>query len=225
MPIKDMTGQIFERIKVLRQGPSDSNGNARWNCVCECGAKTLSHGFSLRNGAVKSCGCMSHGQLIARIHKHGHAGGKTKKKSPTYMSWASIYERCLNPTHRSYHNYGGRGITICERWRSFENFLADMGERPSAKHSIDRFPNNNGNYEPTNCRWATNAQQSENRRNNVIVTYKGERMILTRAATLAGLTFSCVKWRLNNGWSTKRALETPSRADITPPSPASSIDS
>jgi hypothetical protein len=122
-------------------------------------------------------------------------------------------DRCCNPNNKKYPLYGGRGIVVCERWQSFENFLADMGERPAGRRlSIDRYPNRNGNYEPGNCRWATDSQQNNNKSNQRWVEYRGRKMTLTEAVELSGLVNrNTVYGRLRMGWPLARALDTPAR--------------
>lgn len=128
-------------------------------------------------------------------------------KTPTYMAWASMIDRCSNPNTECFERYGGRGIAVCDRWRgSFENFLADMGGRPSSKHSIDRYPDNNGDYEPTNCRWATKSQQSRNTRRTFLVQFKGKQVPLSDVADAVGLPSRKIRWRIENGWPVERAL-------------------
>lgn len=117
-------------------------------------------------------------------------------------------QRCENHRDTGYMNYGGRGVTVCERWRAFENFYADMGPRPTPKHSIDRI-DNDGNYEPGNCRWATKREQVCNRRGSLIVTFRGERQPLGKLCADAGLRFNVVYGRLKLGWTVDRALSTP----------------
>ena len=123
----------------------------------------------------------------------------------TYSSWAQMRSRCNDPHANNYAAYGGRGIQVCERWESFENFLADMGERPKG-HSIDRFPDVNGNYEPDNCRWASRADQSRNTTRNIVVTIDGESMVLTDWIVRFGLKKSTVGVRMHRGWTALQAL-------------------
>jgi len=164
---KDITGQRFGRLLVKHCVGSDKKHQALWVCSCDCGNAFIACGFRLRSGIVKSCGCLRREVSAARARitsrTHGHA--LKDNHTPEYDVWASMIYRCTNPNHPAWKYYGGRGISVCERWRhSFENFLSDMGFRPTDKHSIDRFPNNDGNYERSNCRWATMKEQAANRR-------------------------------------------------------------
>lgn len=135
---------------------------------------------------------------------HGYAcrvGGKSK----TYRTWQYMKKRCFNKNDTNYKNYGGRGITVCVRWMMFENFLEDMGEMPIG-HSLDRFPNNDGNYEPSNCRWATKKQQSQNTRRTRLVTFDGVTMCIKEWATTIGISPKTLTSRINAGWKMSRAL-------------------
>lgn len=201
---KNLSGQRFTRLLVVAQADSDRNGNARWICQCDCGRTTISHGFSLRNGASKSCGCLTGEQAAKRNFRHGGYG------SPAYRAWAYMLQRCTNPKTRRYSRYGGRGITVCERWREFPAFLEDMGPRPSPEHSLER-KDNDGNYEPGNCVWATKSEQNSNKSNNHYVIYKGERMSLVQAIRAAGdvVTLGGVQGRLRRGWGVQESIETP----------------
>lgn len=126
-------------------------------------------------------------------------------KTVGYRTWYAMLQRCQNPRNPVFRRYGGRGITVCDRWQSFENFYADMGSRPTPKHSIDRI-DNNGNYEPGNCRWATPHEQARNRGDNYLIEWRGETRCLSDWCEVVGLTYSTVKGRLDSGWSVERAL-------------------
>ena len=163
-PSIDLTGHRFGAWSVLERADI-VEGNARWLCECDCGTRRVVYASSLKikTCVPRSCGC----QWVKHLTQHGHA--KKRNHTPTFSSWQSAKGRCFRETDRKFANYGGRGITMCDRWKnSFENFLADMGERPEGK-TLDRYPDNDGNYEPGNCRWATPKQQARNRGNRKCV--------------------------------------------------------
>lgn len=133
---------------------------------------------------------------------------KPNKLFPEYGSWCAMRRRCNNPNSRGYSNYGGRGISVCKRWQSFRNFLADMGPRPSDSHAIDR-EEKNGNYEPSNCRWADQKTQQRNRRNNCVITIDGRRMTAIEASEIYGVPHARLLGRLRLGWSDEKAVFAP----------------
>jgi hypothetical protein len=161
-PVIDIAGQRFGRLTVVSFHGIHQR-NSAWLCACDCGKPTIATGHKLKSGGTRSCGC-----LRTEIRtSHGLAG------TDTYRIWGGMLYRCRNEHDP---NYGGRGIRVCERWKSFENFLADMGERPSQRHSIDRYPDVNGGYEPGNCRWATDAEQAHNTRLTILEPHEPEQI-------------------------------------------------
>jgi len=143
----DLIGMEFGKLRVISYAGVDSSDHSRWNCVCSCGKTSVTRADKLKSGLAKSCGC-------GRITHH-MTGTKT------HDVWVNMIQRCRNKNSKNFHRYGGRGISVCDRWLSFENFLSDMGEKPDGL-SIERI-NNDGNYEPSNCRWATQYDQTQNR--------------------------------------------------------------
>ncbi len=156
--IVDLAGQTFGRLRALRPTERrDADGRAYWLCRCACGGEREALGRDLRRGRTTSCGCKKSERARTAAQTHGATD------SPEYRSWQSMLTRCTNDRYHRFDRYGGRGITVCPAWaRSFAAFLADMGPRPKGT-TLDRWPNNDGNYEPGNCRWATPAQQRQNR--------------------------------------------------------------
>lgn len=180
--LMDLTKQHFEGFEVLKYLGRVKN-NSTWECLCSCGSTFVSNTGNIRSGHTTSCGCRKSQNISKKLTKHGYTiGGKNGGKKTEYAIWRAIKYRCLVPTSVNYAEYGGRGISICDRWKnSFENFLEDMGNRPSDDHSIDRINNNEG-YHPENCRWATSKQQAYNRRTNVVLTIDGDSRLLSEWA-------------------------------------------
>lgn len=192
----DITGKKFGRWTALSKAPSSPRGLAKWECVCECGTRRVVDSNRLVNGKSKSCGC-ARSAATAKA-KTVHGGSYTR----TYGIWSGMKTRCLNPNEKCYPNYGGRGITVCERWQSFETFLADMGEAPPGA-TLDRI-NNDGNYDPSNCRWATLEVQLNNKRSNHRIEIDGVSRTIAEWSRVTGVKESTIMSRLRYGW-TKRA--------------------
>lgn len=153
-------GQRYGRLVAIKRVGTRPDRLSLWSFYCDCGTKTVAVAHFVRRGKKSSCGCLLRECRIARnIARATHQMTHT----PTYTSWKSMIQRCYDHNYDAFYRYGGRGIVVCERWRTFENFLADMGERPKGK-TIDRYPDNDGNYEPRNVRWATPKEQTQNRR-------------------------------------------------------------
>lgn len=202
---KSLVGQTFGRLVVIERYGS-RQGRVNWLCRCDCGKLHDAVSHALTSGHTKSCGCWKDERNRATPIVHGHSLRGTGK-SPTYCSWQAMLLRCNNPVSKQYKDYGGRGITICDRWLKFENFLTDMGVRPDDR-TLDRI-NVDGNYEPGNCQWATRTEQARNTRTNKFVNYKGKRMTQAEFGGLVGLTQATVSYRLRKGWTPKQIAETP----------------
>jgi hypothetical protein len=205
-----LTGRVFGRLTVLGLAPRlPTSRGLRWHCRCECGKEVISPGRNLKCGKATSCGCRQRETAARQAVAMGEGNirhGMTD--TPEYARWHGMMLRCYNPKDPGYKWWGGRGIKVCERWHTFENFHADMGARPSVKHSIDRI-DPNGDYCPENCRWATQTQQQRNKRSNRLLTHNGETKCLAEWAETYGLTTLQLWQRLRSGWPLQDALETP----------------
>lgn len=189
-----MIGQKIGLVTIIAAAAAAEQGGRlrrMWRCVCACGKLFDTRADKLKAGNIHSCGCANPRKL-----KHG------RSRTPTYKSWLAMIQRCSSKTNK---DYGGRGIRVCERWNDFENFLFDMGERPSRDHSIER-NDVNGNYSPVNCCWIESAKQNRNRRNNRVLVHNGEARCLAEWAERLGLSPDGLAHRLNRGWGTDRAL-------------------
>lgn len=197
----DIAGKKFGRLLVVSMAGMNSQRTMLWNCVCDCGNNAMVAGTKLRSGHTVSCGCAQRDATRLSNTTHG------MRRMPEYNAWRSMKSRCYKKTNSAYHNYGGRGIEVCERWReSFENFISDMGRRPSAFHSIDRI-NNNGNYEPGNCHWSTGVAQGNNKRNNRRLEVDGRNMTIAEWARERSIPYITLIQRVSRyGWSAQQAL-------------------
>jgi hypothetical protein len=202
----DKTGHRYGKLYVLGMSPKrSSDRKIPWLCRCDCGRVVTVSSERLKPGNADSCGCLGEERRLAACTKHGMYG------TPEYHVWEKIIYRCGNSAHVHYKNYGGRGIKVCQRWRGehgFENFYADMGPRPSLKHSIDR-TDNDGNYEPDNCRWVTAKEQNRNRRNSKIIEAFGKGQSFVAWAEECGLPERLIRHRISDGWSSELAISTP----------------
>lgn len=199
MASKDKTGQRFGRLVVREPSPEPSR-NRKWVCDCDCGNVVSVTGCNLATGNSKSCGCLR-AELGGTYHLvHGDCG------SHEYMIWSTMKARCYRQTAVGYKNYGGRGVSVCDRWRhSYQNFLDDMGRKPEGDYSIER-RDNDGNYDPQNCYWATRKQQSRNRRGNVRVTFQGKTQTVADWAVEVGMSPYTLYHRIRKGWPPEIAL-------------------
>lgn len=215
-PAIDLSQQRFGRLLVLTRSGTSDGGCAMWKCRCDCGAEKIAVSSELRRGHTRSCGCLLGDSNRANKTKHGHA--PKGRISPEFRAWGHMKERCYSPKHVSYPNYGARGIQVCDRWlhgadgkSGFECFFADMGRKPSPSLSVDR-ADNNGDYEPGNCRWATDKQQQRNTRRNRRVTIGGRSASFAEHCERYGISDAAVRSRLSLGWDVEAAFSTPTRS-------------
>ena len=201
---RDLTGKVFTRLTVLEYVGRGPNWNAQWACRCVCGNEIIALGTTLTGGRKKSCGCLPRELSSARQKTHGQGG------SPTYNSWHDMMRRCYVSHNKTFPNYGGRGISVCERWHMFENFLEDMGERPSDK-TLER-TDNDGDYCPENCVWADKITQMNNTRANRLITFNGKTQSLAMWARELHLNYGALKARITKYcWPVERAFTEPLR--------------
>jgi hypothetical protein len=206
MRVIDLSGKRFGRLSVLMYSHS-FNRRKYWVCKCDCGKDVLSYTNLLLSGKVRSCGCLAIELKLKRSLKHGLA---TKNRTTSdYDIWCHIKARCFNKNEKSYKHYGGRGITMCDEWKNdFYAFYSYMGARPSNIHTVDRI-NTNGNYEPGNCRWATQKEQQNNRRNNHIIEYDGVSLTISQWSEKINIKQPTIRRRLKMNWSAEKTLLTP----------------
>lgn len=196
----DLTGRIFNHLTAIGFH-GRANGRTKWWVRCECGTVKPVASGNLVSGSIKSCGCKKPIYNSAAHKTHGMT------HSREFTSWVSMKMRCSNPNDPFYHRYGGRGVSVCERWSSFSNFFEDMGNRPTGK-SLDRI-DSNGNYEPSNCRWATGTEQARNKSSNRMLTVNGSTKCLSEWSKLSGVKCSTISERLKRGYSHEDAVLTP----------------
>lgn len=193
-------GMVFNFLTVFQKGEPSKAGHPQWGCLCICGKPTTKRQSQLIAGTTTSCGCMREGNRLPKITKHGWYG------TPEYSAWSSMKKRCFNYADKNYQNYGGRGIKVCDRWLKFENFIADMGKRPSPEHSLERV-NNDGNYEPSNCKWATRTEQGRNRRTCTMVELGGFTKSIAEWCDIFDADYEVVIQRMKRGKTLLESLK------------------
>lgn len=201
---QNLSGIVFGNIKVSEYFGQDRTGHKQWVCLCPCGKHFIADGGALKRFKYQSCGCRK-GELIGfKKTTHGHA--KKGVKSHEYSCWKHAKDRVSRPLNKRFKDYGGRGISMCERWfNSFSNFLSDMGMCPEGM-TLDR-KDNDGNYEPGNCRWATIIEQANNKRNNVILSHNGRTQSVRRWEKELGFNNGVIDQRMRAGWEMSRLFE------------------
>lgn len=201
----DLTGKIFDSLNVIKYHSTDKHGHTKWLCKCKCGNETVVIGDNLTRGHTKSCGCEGRRRTVAVKITHGMTNTRP------YHTWENMIARCYRKSTKAYRYYGGRGIVVCDKWLTFEGFWADMKDGYSDDLTIER-KDVNGNYDKQNCVWATVEAQANNKRNNVVLSYKGEEDTLTRFSAKYGISVATLWARIFVlGWDIGRALETPVR--------------
>lgn len=200
----DLSGMRFGRLTVVDRAENSESNSIRWNCVCDCGNKTVSFSNGLRNGSATSCGCLSR-QRFSELGKSKRKHGLSRSKIQD--AWLHMKQRCYSKRSDQYKNYGAKGIKVCDRWKeSFENFVADMGEPPSRLHTLERI-DTRGNYEPENCRWATVKEQQRNRTNNLVIEIDGMRKCLAEWCEETNTGYQKAYARIKKlGWNPRDAI-------------------
>lgn len=202
-PLIDLTGHQFGRLTVLERTYKKNSRGPYWLCKCSCGNTTIVRSSSLKDGTTQSCGCYNT-ELCSKINLvHGMS------RTPEYRAWTNIIQRCFNPNHPSFKDYGARGITVCKEWKnSFMAFFNDMGKRPSPKLTIERVDNHKG-YFSENCIWASRKKQSNNNRRNHLITINGWSLNITQWAKHVGVKAQAIHTRLHLGWTPEKSIFCP----------------
>jgi hypothetical protein len=191
-------GTRFNRLTIVSRAENKHN-KTRWNCVCDCGKHTEQFGQDLRRGKAKSCGCLKNESARDRLLTHGKTGSKI------YYLWAGMIQRCTNQNYKQFQDYGGRGITVCERWKSFDNFLSDMGAPPLGL-TLER-KNNSLGYYPDNCIWATRQSQGANKRNNKHISSNGVTKTQAEWSRTLGISQQSIYKKLKSGVTIEKIIE------------------
>lgn len=204
----DLTGKRLGRWTVLNFAGPNKRGQARWKCRCDCGTIRICNRGDLRNGASKSCGCYAVDRIKECKTTHGHSRNGIHTKE--YRAWCLMRTRCdkNRASPADFKLYAGNGVAVCKRWLKFENFFKDMGYAPSAKHSVDRYPNKHGNYKPSNCRWATDKQQMRNTSVNRLATWNGKTQCIAAWAEELGMLQATLSYRIKS-WPIEKAFTKP----------------
>jgi len=201
-PEKDLTTKKFGLVTVLKpvgrvKGPH--NKHIVWKCICACGKIFFARDNNLKQGSTRSCGCVGKESAKIRFRKHGLCS------SPEYHTWQAMINRCTNKNNIGYHNYGGRGISVCDSWRSFKRFYQDMGDRPELDYRIDRIDNSKG-YFKENCEWVTQSENNRNKRTNRVLVFNGVAKCVAAWCEITGINKSTIHGRLRLGWSVEKTL-------------------
>jgi hypothetical protein len=209
---QELSGNRYGRLMAIRPDGNiiDDLGRKRqviWLCKCDCGGEARVKSHNLLHGDTRSCGCL---QREVRKSSGKQAITHGMSYSPEYRAWGDMRRRCVDVNFPEYKNYGGRGISVCPEWQTFEQFFFDMGTRPSDRHSLDRI-NNDGNYEPGNCRWASRSQQVSNKTSSLIVEAFGRRAALCEFVARGTPEYKRAQDRIQRGWDAEKALTTPSK--------------
>lgn len=203
----DLTGNRYGRMTVMARSENTAEGRTQWLCLCDCGNTKVAQAVYLKRGNTKSCGCLGLEQRKAAAQSQCHPFSRTQMYRER-KSWENMLARCYEPSHRSYADYGGRGVQVCREWReSFEAFVGDMGARPTGC-TLDRVDNDKG-YSPDNCRWATRVEQANNRRNNRIITIGSESLTVAQWARRTGTPGQVIRNRLRMKWDESDAIFRP----------------
>jgi hypothetical protein len=198
----DRVGMRFGKLEVIKRVPNLPHERAKFLCKCDCGNEYIAMSNALFTGNTSSCGCYRKSGDYNITHGLSH--------TKIFKTWNNMIQRCKDKKNK---NYSGRKIKVCKRWYNIYKFIKDMGLPPSQKHSIDRI-NNNGNYTPSNCRWATKIEQCNNTRRNQFITFNNNTKTIAEWSKITGLSFNAIKYRIGAGWDVKKALETPSNRPI-----------
>lgn len=207
----DITGQRFGRLTVTGFAGHNRHRQTRWSALCECGGETVVTRLALTTRCTQSCGCLKADTTRARSTKHGRA--PRENREPEYAVWLTMKARCMRRTAAGFASYGARGISVCERWLSYENFISDMGKRPSDAHTLERRDNDLG-YGPDNCEWATRAVQANNKRSSRHIEHNGKTLTYSEWSCLSGVPQATIRWRHLHGWSAQDAIFKPTTKDV-----------